>query len=251
MSKNETAIAAAQAKIEHGLTGEFLRSALESRIPKLWGLNGRALVFRDLDARERHEDRAAIFASASRIGFVPAGAKISVDLTQPIDLLAIAQELGTMIADRIAVREAATRSCNVLRFALEPGARPPTRGSEGSSGYDLYAPKALYIAPGAIIVVHSGVMLELPAGFEGQVRGRSSMSKRGLWVATGTIDSDYRGVIGATITNVAQTAQKIEEGDRIAQVVIQRVEHPTWVRVDSKELTQTERGGRGFGSTGR
>lgn len=250
---SERAVAIAQATIENGLTGELLRHAIQSHLPSHWKISERAVVLRDHGARERNEQRAVVFANAisPTLTSVPAGAKVSVDLTKPIDLLAIAAELAAAIEKQITVREAEVRRCSVLRFALEAGAREPTRGSEGASGYDLYAPIGVYMAPGQIAVVHTGVRIELPPGYEAQVRGRSSMSKRGLWVATGTVDSDYRGVCGATITNVASTAQKIEAGDRIAQLVIARVEHPTWLQVDAAELGRTDRGDGGFGSTGR
>lgn len=126
----------------------------------------------------------------------------------------------------------------------------PVRGSPGSSGYDLTAPRNYSIEPGRIIVVHSDVSIELPdATWEGQVRGRSSMNKRGLVVISGTIDSDYRGVIGATILNTTTDRQDIKHGERFAQLVFARVEHPTLVHVT--ELSPSVRGTGGFGSTGR
>lgn len=137
---------------------------------------------------------------------------------------------------------------DVVRFKLDAGARQPTRGTEGSSGYDLYAPEDVYIVPQQVVVIHTGVRIELPRGFEGQVRPRSSLAKRGLWVSLGTIDSDYRGVIGATMINHGRESQKLKAGDRVAQLVIARVEHPEWRQAD--ELTDTVRGTGGFGSTG-
>lgn len=137
---------------------------------------------------------------------------------------------------------------DVVRFKLDAGARQPTRGTDGSSGYDLYAPDDVYIVPQQVVVIHTGVRLELPRGYEGQVRPRSGLAKRGLWVSLGTIDSDYRGVIGATMINHGRESQKLKAGDRVAQLVIARVEHPTWVEAD--ELTDTPRGEGGFGSTG-
>jgi dUTP pyrophosphatase len=137
-----------------------------------------------------------------------------------------------------------------ISFVLSRGAYLPVRGSAGSSGYDLIAPDDIVIRAHAIVVVHSGLSIELPDDtWECQVRGRSSMSKRGLWVANGTVDSDYRGVIGATVMNVTNTDQKISAGDRYAQIVFARVEHPLWIQVS--DLTTTVRGTGGFGSTGR
>lgn len=137
---------------------------------------------------------------------------------------------------------------DVVRFKLDAGAKQPTRGTEGSSGYDLYALDDVYIVPQQVVVIHTGVHIELPRGYEGQVRGRSSLAKRGLWVSIGTIDQDYRGVIGTTMINLGRESQKLKAGDRVAQLVLARVEHPTWMQAD--ELTDTPRGSGGFGSTG-
>ena len=136
-----------------------------------------------------------------------------------------------------------------LRITLSPDARMPTRGSAGSSGYDLYAPCDILIHPGQIVVIHSGVSLELPDGWEAQVRPRSSMSKRGLWGAWGTIDSDYRGVVGATIANLTSEDARILTGERFAQLVFARVEHVAMEAVQG--VAATVRGDGGFGSTGK
>lgn len=137
-----------------------------------------------------------------------------------------------------------------VKILLGPDGQTPFLGSLGSSGYDLTAPRNYSIEPGRIIVVHSDVSIELPdATWEGQVRGRSSMNKRGLMVIPGTIDSDYRGVIGATILNTTTDRQDIKYGDRFAQLVFARVEHPKLVHVT--ELSMSVRGTGGFGSTGR
>jgi dUTP diphosphatase len=137
-----------------------------------------------------------------------------------------------------------------IRITLAPGARAPTRGSAGSAGYDLYAPTDVLIRPGQVVVIHSGVSIELPDdSWEAQIRSRSSMSKRGLWGATGTVDADYRGVIGATLVNLGNEDAKVLRGERFAQLVFARVEH---VAIDVvTELSETERGTGGFGSTGR
>lgn len=182
------------------------------------------------------------------------GAKM--EISPPYDHLKLAGELAVQLAEKIRRRErdqVAGQLAEVLgpvvKFTLAAGAVMPSRGSAGSSGYDLYAPAEVRIAARQVVVVHSGVSLELPDGFEGQVRGRSSLSKRGLWVNTGTVDSDYRGVIGATVANITTEDATILRGDRYAQLVIARVEHPAWLQVD--ELTPTPRGTGGFGSTGR
>lgn len=163
----------------------------------------------------------------------------------------LAAELGHELRRACESKAAPPPIAEEIRFALEPGACAPTRGSDGASGYDLYAMAGAYVQPGQIVVIDTGVRIDLPRGFEGQVRPRSGMTSRGLWVALGTIDQDYRGTIGATLINHARDAQKIEAGDRVAQLVIARVEHVPWVLVEAAELTETARGDRGWGSTGR
>lgn len=114
-----------------------------------------------------------------------------------------------------------------VAFTLAHGAHVPTRGSSGSSGYDLHAVDNTVIKARSIIVVPSGISISLPdSSWECQVRGRSSLSKRGLWVANGTVDSDYRGMIAVTIANITDIDHEISCGERYAQLVFARVEHP-------------------------
>lgn len=144
-----------------------------------------------------------------------------------------------------------TRPLREVRIKLAPGARMPTRGTSGAAGLDLYAllSDRMLIVPSGTVLIDTGVHIELPPGFEAQVRPRSSMSKRGLVVPVGTIDADYRGPIGVIVCNASSALHTIEPDDRIAQFVIARVEMPTLVAVD--ELSETARGAGGFGSTGR
>jgi dUTP pyrophosphatase len=126
----------------------------------------------------------------------------------------------------------------------------PKYARPGDAGIDLHACMGAEVVlnPGEVRVIHCGVALELPAGFEGQVRGRSGLSKRGIPVHFGTIDSGYRGVIGATLHNLSADHFVIKTGDRVAQLVIAPV--VTAELVEAEELSETERGERGFGSSG-
>ena len=129
----------------------------------------------------------------------------------------------------------------------------PERASVGSSGCDLRAAVAAstVLAPGERILIPTGLILELPPGFEGQVRPRSGLALRhGVTVvnAPGTIDSDYRGEVSVALVNLGAEPFTIERGDRIAQLVVARVEAVEWQ--ESGELEKSERGGGGFGSTG-
>lgn len=99
--------------------------------------------------------------------------------------------------------------------------------------------------------IPTGLYIELPDGFEAQIRPRSGLAaKRGLTMlnSPGTIDSDYRGEIKCIVVNLSNETQTIEPGERIAQMVIARYEQITWITADS--LSDTDRGAGGFGSTG-
>ena len=96
----------------------------------------------------------------------------------------------------------------------------------------------------------TGLRLQIPPGYEGQVRPRSGLAlKRGLTVlnAPGTIDADYRGEVGVILVNLSAEPQRIEPGERVAQLVVAPVTRVSWEEVD--ELDASERGGGGFGST--
>ena len=129
----------------------------------------------------------------------------------------------------------------------------PSPASAGSAGADLRAAIAspLRLLPGERALVPTGFRLELPAGFEGQVRPRSGLALRhGVTVlnAPGTIDSDYRGEVGVILVNQGTEPFVLERGERMAQLVIQRVESVEWEEVG--ELGGSARGQGGFGSTG-
>lgn len=138
-----------------------------------------------------------------------------------------------------------------VRFKkLHADAIEPRYARPGDAGMDLHAcmGETVALKPGEVRVIHCGVGIELPRGFEGQVRGRSGFSKRGILVHLGTIDSSYRGVIGATLHNLSGEPLVIGMGDRVAQLVIAKVEEVELE--ESEELSETERGAAGFGSTG-
>ena len=101
-------------------------------------------------------------------------------------------------------------------------------------------------------LIPTGLYLEIPEGYEVQVRPRSGLAlKHGITVLNtpGTVDSDYRGEVGVILANLSNEPFEVQPGERIAQLVAAAVEQITWQ--DAKELSDTERGGGGFGSTGR
>jgi len=129
----------------------------------------------------------------------------------------------------------------------------PSYATAGSSGMDLRAnlTKSITLFPLDIQLIPTGIHIELPEGFEAQVRPRSGLAlKRGLSMPNtpATIDSDYRGELKVILINLSKKPQTIHHGDRIAQMVICAYQKVTLVEVD--ELSDTERGKGGFGHTG-
>ena len=137
---------------------------------------------------------------------------------------------------------------------LHPNAVVPTYGSQEAAGADLYAclEEAVTIAPGEVYWVPTGIALEVPKGCAGLVYARSSMgAKRGLAPANkvGVVDSDYRGEVKVVLLNHSNQPQTLQPGERVAQFVITPVLQPVYEEVE--ELTDTDRGQGGFGSTGK
>ncbi len=137
---------------------------------------------------------------------------------------------------------------------LHPDAVLPTYGSEEAAGADLYAclEAPVTIEPGQSFFVPTGIALEVPKGCAGLIYARSGMAcKRGLAPANkvGVIDSDYRGEIRVVLLNHSTQVQILQPGERIAQLVITPVLTPAYTQV--QELSDTDRGTGGFGSTGK
>lgn len=130
----------------------------------------------------------------------------------------------------------------------------PAYATSGASGMDLKASinEDIVLQPLERILVPTGLFIELPEGFEAQIRPRSGLAiKQGLTCLNtpGTIDADYRGEIKVILINLSNEAQTIHNGDRVAQMVIQKVEIISWVPVE--ELGETVRAAGGFGHTGK
>ncbi len=129
----------------------------------------------------------------------------------------------------------------------------PAYATNNSSGMDLRAnlPGSLTIKPMERCLVPTGLFLEIPAGYEAQIRPRSGLAiKNGITClnSPGTIDADYRGEIKVILINLSLEEQIIAPGDRIAQMIFQQVEKISWV--ETKEISVTERNDGGFGHTG-
>jgi len=129
----------------------------------------------------------------------------------------------------------------------------PNYETEGAAGMDLRAniEEAITLQPLERAIVKTGLFIALPIGFEAQVRPRSGLAaKKGITVlnSPGTVDADYRGEIGVILVNLSNEEFVINDGERIAQLIIAKHERVNWQEVDV--LSETERGVGGFGSTG-
>jgi dUTP pyrophosphatase len=134
---------------------------------------------------------------------------------------------------------------------LREGARLPVRATSGSSGFDLHAcidgPIALGQRP---VAIPTGLAMQVPPGFDAQIRPRSGLAKKGVIATFGTLDADYRGELMVTLYTTAPGIEHtIQPGDRIAQLVLTRLAHTVLEVVDA--LDDTGRGVGGHGSTGR
>jgi dUTP pyrophosphatase len=130
----------------------------------------------------------------------------------------------------------------------------PAYETIGSAGLDIRAfiEESITLKPLERKLVKTGLFLEIPVGYEAQVRPRSGFAlKNGVTVlnSPGTIDADYRGEVGVILINLSQENVEIHTGDRIAQLVFAKVEQAEWNEVET--LSETERGAGGFGSTGK
>jgi dUTP diphosphatase len=136
---------------------------------------------------------------------------------------------------------------------LRPGAKLPARATEGATGLDLYAcldsPSFLDLGPD-VTLVPTGLAIEVPPGYDAQIRPRSGLGRQGVDLVYGTLDSDYRGEVFVSMHTLgSRTEYRIQDGDRIAQLVVSRIALLPVVEVD--DLSESSRGEGGHGSTGR
>lgn len=135
-----------------------------------------------------------------------------------------------------------------MKIKLDEGAKMPTRAHPWDGGLDLYARDFRYIRTNGTCTFDTGVHVEIPEGYVGLIRNRSSMMREGIYT-DGTIDAHYTGSIKVQLCNRSAHKVYIQAGDRIAQLVIVKCELPRLELVD--RLPETDRGNGGFGSTGR
>uniref|UniRef100_A0AAQ4P919 Deoxyuridine 5'-triphosphate nucleotidohydrolase n=2 Tax=Gasterosteus aculeatus aculeatus TaxID=481459 RepID=A0AAQ4P919_GASAC len=139
----------------------------------------------------------------------------------------------------------------VLRFAkLSEHATAPTRGSTKAAGYDLYSAYDYTIGPMDKAIVKTDIQIAVPHGCYGRVAPRSGLAaKHFIDVGAGVVDEDYRGNVGVVLFNFSKDSFDVKKGDRVAQLVCERICYPDLV--EQTTLDETKRGAGGFGSTGR
>ncbi len=132
---------------------------------------------------------------------------------------------------------------------LEVDAKIPQYALAGDAGMDIFSLENLELHPMEKVACRTGIVMQIPDGYVGLIWDKSGISvKGGIKILGGVIDSGYRGEIKIGLINLSQEVYKIKKGDKITQMLIQKVENPEIVEVD--ELKETERGAGGFGSTG-
>ena len=142
-----------------------------------------------------------------------------------------------------------------VRFArIHEDAQAPTQGTLEAAGWDLRALEDTEVIRGESSRIRTGLAVAIPSGWEGQIRSRSSLGAKGMIMpnGVGTIDSDYRGELMILATWIGEgDSIKLAKGERVAQLLIAPVPLTKFTEVDFEDLSQTERGEGGFGSSGR
>ena len=151
-------------------------------------------------------------------------------------------------------RELMDEATEVRIARIHDDALLPVQGSDLAAGFDLHSVERVEVKKGTTEMLPTGLILAIPPGWEGQVRCRSGLGKRGLILpnGVGTIDADYRGELMVLAHWIGEADSfVVEKGERIGQLLIKRVPEIRFVEVERKDLDDTERGAGGFGSTGR
>ncbi|RJU89009.1 MAG: dUTP diphosphatase [Candidatus Poseidoniales archaeon] len=146
------------------------------------------------------------------------------------------------------------QNVEVLFAKIDPGASQPTQGTKSAAGWDLRALEDTKVFKGVSAKIRTGLAVAIPEGWEGQIRSRSSLGAKGMIMpnGVGTIDSDYRGELMVLATWIGEgDFIELSKGERIAQMLIAPVPVTNFREVSFEELSTTERGEGGFGSSGR
>jgi len=133
---------------------------------------------------------------------------------------------------------------------IDPTAKLPSFAHADDAGLDLYSRKEYVVKPdNQVYKIDTGIAFEIPTGFGGLIWDKSGISLKGIKTVGGVIDAGYRGEVTASVINLSKSDYVVNAGDKIAQILIQKVEHPEIVQVD--ELSNSKRGVNRYGSTGK
>ena len=147
-------------------------------------------------------------------------------------------------------REAVDKRPKVRFVKLTRNAMSPTKGSYHSAGHDLYSAYDCIIAPGDKGIIPTDIAIELPRGCYGRIAPRSGLAiHHSLHTLGGVVDRDFRGTITVILINFGNRVYYVKKGDRVAQLILEKIHYPHFIQVGS--LANTDRGDRGFGSTGK
>lgn len=132
---------------------------------------------------------------------------------------------------------------------LHPSAKIPKKQRLEDACFDLYSCHDVILLPGDIKAVDCGIACEIPSGYKIMINGRSGLAKRGIFCHVGTVDENYKGELGTILANLSKEPYEVKIGDRVGQISLQPVV-PSWFE-EVAELTPSERGANGFGSSGK
>lgn len=136
-----------------------------------------------------------------------------------------------------------------MNITLDPGAYVPVRAHATDAGLDLKSPKLVYIPPYSSVVIDTGVHVEIPEGYAGMLKSKSGLNIKHDITSDGVVDCGYTGSIQVKLYNHGSHGYEVKNGDKITQLVLTPIINPVIELVD--ELMSTERGSKGFGSSGR
>lgn len=136
-----------------------------------------------------------------------------------------------------------------MKIILDKGAKMPVSAHEADAGYDLFARETKVVPARGSARFDTGVHIQIPEGYVGFLKSKSGLNVKHGIISDGTIDSGYTGSIVAKLYNLSDEPYLVNAGDKITQIVFQKIEKPTFEQVEAFE--ETERGNGGFGSTGR
>lgn len=136
-----------------------------------------------------------------------------------------------------------------MKVQIDPGAYMPTRAYKNDAGADLRTPKGFILRAGEYKVIDTGVHIEVPEGYMAEVRSKSGLMTKSGVITDGTVDCGFTGSIAVCLFNHSRMHREFKAGDKIAQLVITKIDTPEFEQVD--QITGGERSDRGFGSTGR